>query len=482
MAKGNLAGVTLISQVMVARWIALTFAFSSAVLPFNRDGKPGAPGNGDGGPSPSGDGLAFIEPAPGVAAQESAPGGAVEWDPLSRQSTYFLGIMHGFRLLTEQGTRSGLRGPFWKNYANSVTNLHGIADGDPFYVNYLGHPLQGSVVSQMFRHNDPRYRDVEFGRSRRYWKSTLRGMGYAWAFSTQFEIGPLSEASIGAIQSRYPQQGFVDHIVTPTIGAAWAIGEDAIDRYLIKRMERATENPWIRAIARSVLNPSRSMANTLRGKEFWYRDSRPGVYAYRPHLERRAPPPDDPSPPAVEGVAPFELHLPAQFTRFGDHTCLGGGADAAFRVTERWQAVLQVSGCKSYGLGTNWSGDALTYLLGPRWQAAANSRWSPYVHVLVGGQKVTQEWTNAELRQKLVRSTDTPELSFEKRALYTRSYETNGLALNMGGGVQVGLNSALALRLASLEYVQAWSNPVNGFDYGNGVRFSVGLTLRVGTW
>lgn len=466
---------------MVARWIALFFAFSSAVLPFNRDGKPGVSGNGNGGPEPSGDGLAFIEPVPALPSESAAPRGAVEWEPLSRQSTYFLGMMHGFRLLTEPGTRSGLRGPFWRNYTRSITNLHGIADGDPFYVNYLGHPLQGSVASLLFRQNDPAYRDVEFGRSRRYWKSTLRGMAYAWAFSTQFEIGPLSEASIGAIQSRYPQQGFIDHIVTPTIGAGWLIGEDAIDLYLVKRIERMTENPWIRGVARSTLNPSRSLANTLRGKVFWHRDNRPGVFTYRPELERK-PGEEEPAPPPAEGVAPLEFHLPMQFTRFGTHSCLGGGADAAFRLTPRWQAVLQVSGCKTYGLRRDWSGDALTYLLGPRWQPTAGSRWNPYLHVLVGGQKITQEFTNVELRQKLVRATDSPELSFEKRALYTRSYETNGLAFSMGGGLQVGLNNALALRLASLEYVQAWNNALNGFDYGNGVRFSIGLTLRVGTW
>lgn len=126
---------------------------------------------------------------------------SVQWGPLLRQSGLFLGIQHGFRLATEPGTRAGMRGPFFRGWHEAVTSLHGWSDGDPFLVNYIGHPMQGAVSSYSWIQNDPGFRSAQFGRSTRYWKSRLRAAGYAWAYSTQFELGPLSEASLGKVQS-----------------------------------------------------------------------------------------------------------------------------------------------------------------------------------------------------------------------------------------------------------------------------------------
>lgn len=55
------------------------------------------------------------------------------------------------------------------------------------------------------------------------------------------------------------------------------IGEDALDRFVIRRVERATANPWIKLAVRTSLNPTRSFANLLRGKVPWHRDDREGV-------------------------------------------------------------------------------------------------------------------------------------------------------------------------------------------------------------
>lgn len=94
-------------------------------------------------------------------------------------------------------------------------------DGDLFYVNYVGHPIQGSASGFIWVQNDGKYRKAEFGNNSVYWKSRMRATAFSWAYSTQFEIGPISEASIGKIQSRYPQQSWVDHVATPVIGLAW---------------------------------------------------------------------------------------------------------------------------------------------------------------------------------------------------------------------------------------------------------------------
>jgi hypothetical protein len=137
----------------------------------------------------------------------------VEWRNLGAASIRFMALMQAFR---------------W--------------DGDPFYVNYVGHPFQGAISGRLFLLNDPRYKRAEFGRSRDYWKGELRATAFAWAFSDQFEIGALSKASAGHIQKDFPQVGFVDHVVTPVVGLSRMLGEDAIDRYVISRSKasRAT--------------------------------------------------------------------------------------------------------------------------------------------------------------------------------------------------------------------------------------------------
>ena len=63
-----------------------------------------------------------------------------------RASGRFLAVEHAFRLATEPGTRDGLKGKFFGNYARAVGSIHGWSDGDEFYVNYVGHPAQGSVA------------------------------------------------------------------------------------------------------------------------------------------------------------------------------------------------------------------------------------------------------------------------------------------------------------------------------------------------
>ena len=168
----------------------------------------------------------------------------IQWRPLLEQSLYFLGVQHGFRLATEKGTRGGFSGPYLRNVAKSIGSLRGWSDGDVALVNYVGHPMQGAVTGYIFAQNDPRYRRVQFGTSRAYWKGRLRATAYSFAYSTQFEIGPISEASIGTIQSRWPQQGLVDHVVTPVIGLGWQVAEDAVDRLVIQKIEDRIGNRW----------------------------------------------------------------------------------------------------------------------------------------------------------------------------------------------------------------------------------------------
>ncbi len=400
-----------------------------------------------------------IEP-PRPAKASSNATDSIQWAPLARQAFWFMSIQHGFRLATEPGTRTGLRGPFISGWTHAAGNLHGWADGDPFYVNYVGHPMQGAVASHLFINNDPRYRDAEFGKNALYWKSRLRATAFSFAYSTQFEIGPFSEASIGKIQSRFPQHGFVDHVVTPLGGLVWTIAEDAVDQLVIRKIEDRVENSAVRIILRGALNPSRSFANVLSGKVPWYRPYRGGIWSYG--FVPEPPKQIVEETPESEKVERFSLATPMHVRRLGRDTCVGAGANAAIRLTETLDWAIDVNGCKIVNPGNWLSGEALVYQTGPRWRPASSGRWNPHVYMLAGGLKVTKN-----------RNDERPP---------THTWERNGFALSMGGGLDVSLSRAFALRLASLEYMHAWMPPVRGVPLNDGFRASVGLMLRIGTW
>jgi hypothetical protein len=200
--------------------------------------------------------------------------GKFHWGAAVRQSFYFLMIEHGYRLAAESDTRVALRGPFFRDWGASVAGIHGWGDGDTIVTNYVGHPIGGSVAGRIEIQNDPGGRLLEFSNSRPYWKSRLRATAWAALYSTQFEIGPLSEASIGNV-GKVKTAGYVDLVVTPTAGTALIVLEDIADKYLVKKLEARTKSVRKRALYRTFMNPARTAANVLRGKAPWYRDNRP---------------------------------------------------------------------------------------------------------------------------------------------------------------------------------------------------------------
>jgi hypothetical protein len=412
----------------------------------------------------------------------------VDWHHLLLSSGTFLAFEHAFRSATEQGTRDGFGGSFVSGYGNALGNLHGWSDGDPFLVNYVGHPMQGSVTGFIWQHNDRAYRDVVFGQNARYWKSKLRSAAFSYVFSVQFEIGPLSEASLGHIQASYPAQGFVDHVVTPAIGMGWTIAEDALDRYVVRNIELHTRNPYLRALSRG-LNPARSFANMFEGRYPWERDDRPSPFRHYPEslaladMERETRRVEVHPPP---GVAPFEFTVTPNFRQYtgsgSQGSCAGGRGAAALRIAPDWQIVVDVNGCKLLGLKPNLTGDSLSYMTGPRWTPQISSRWTPHAQVLVGGTKLTQERTDPELRDELVAAAKPTDNLNELHMKYTKQYETNGFALAAGIGLDYKLNNALAIRVASLDYSRSWTSDLNGVNYQRGMQFTTGLVLRMGTW
>ena len=216
--------------------------------------------------------------APGESRIDRAPDfPGIAWSNVLTESLFFLGIMHSYRLMIEPDTRASLSGKFWKDYFNSVKQLRGWSDGDSFITNYVGHPMMGAAAGRILIQNDPRGRTLEVDLSKQYFKSRLKAFGYSVLYSTQFEWGLISEGTIGnATPNQYTRHPFsyIDFVVTPTVGTVFLVGEDLIDKYVIRKIEKWTTNRAIRAVARGALNPSRGFANMLRFKYPWYRETR----------------------------------------------------------------------------------------------------------------------------------------------------------------------------------------------------------------
>lgn len=422
------------------------------------------------------------------SSEVRAPG--VQWKSLINSSLFYLGTMHSFRLATEAGTREGLHNSVIGGYFKTLGAMHGWSDGDGYYENYLGHPIEGAVSGYIWIHNDSRYRAVQFGASRDYWMSRLRAYAFAWAFSEQFEIGPISEASIGQIQRYCCAYGFVDHVITPNGGLVWMLAGDALDRYVTVPFENRTQNRNFRILARMALNPPQTFANLMMLQSPWHRENRDTATDYdgkmflRPSRTLAAAVRTDGNPGGFDVVPKFELAASVpSLHQVGGLNCLGGGGIGAFRATDFWQWTVEIGGCTlGNSLPTNWSGDSLTFAVGPQWIVHTAGRWSPHAHFRVGGQKVTEKHNNSQLPDE-VPSQHSPDANASNNYdRYARHWETTGFSVSMGGGLDVALNRALAVRVANLDYTRSWLGDLNGRNFDHGFRFSTGLVLRVGTW
>lgn len=206
-------------------------------------------------------------PAPSSEAQQG-----FQWAEAFKQYLMVLTFQHSVRLFQEK-THSELGGPFWADYVESVASLRGWADGDNFTTNFVAHPMMGAVTGYIQIQNDPAGRRVEFGRSGAYWRSRGWALTAAAIYSLQFELGPMSEASIGNVGLKAGTMAYVDLVITPLFGVGMIVAEDAIDRYLIAKVEGRMGVVKAR-ILRTILNPNRSVANLIRLEVPWKRDAR----------------------------------------------------------------------------------------------------------------------------------------------------------------------------------------------------------------
>lgn len=426
--------------------------------------------------------------------------GAFEWRSATRQAWLYTGVMHSFRFATEAGTRDALNGPWFQDWMASISEIRGWDDGDPFITDYVAHSMEGAIFGFIQQNNDPRYRQVEWGSGRDYWISRLHALSFSAIMSTQWKIGPASEASLGNVQL-HESPGFIDFVNTPTLGVCEMMAEDITDRYVIMALENRISNRIVLMVARSFLNPSRTFSNLMAFKEPWYRTTRVGLfrenYILRKKLleEYRAggtKPFEVVKRSSQEARIPFPLEAPielmasAHYESFlGGGSCIGGGGTGALRIRPSWQFVSEVNGCLVVNMPKNESGDSEMYSAGIRWTPRASQRISPYGQVLIGGRRITHEIDDPEKRRQLrdAWNDGSGTLShYPMRSEWSTEHEANGFSIAMGGGVDFVVNRALAWRIGNLEYTHSWLPNVDQIRASEGVRFTSGLTLRIGTW
>ncbi len=224
------------------------------------DGARQAEGGGDGSPArlPSEPRRSSMpNPAPYLSAEARAPvepadhrrdgplgieyARRFDWQSAALNSLRFLMLEHGARIVFQDKTRDKLGGPLLKDYYKTIrTRPRSFGDGDRFFTNWIAHPIQGATAYHLARIS-------RASRPQSFW--------WGVAYSTQFELGILSEAMIGNVGISP-----VDLVVTPTLG--YALGRT--EEWLVERM-RGSRRPWLRRMA-PVLVPGRFLTALATGR------------------------------------------------------------------------------------------------------------------------------------------------------------------------------------------------------------------------
>ncbi len=206
-------------------------------------------------------------PSGAPATTPSLEKGPIAWRSLVRDSIVLLLAQHTVRLTFEESTRESLAGPFFEEWFASAGSLCCWNDGDRKTTNYLWHPLLGSTTSFVFANNHRASQETPIGSNRHYWKAKGAQAIYSFIYEINFELGPLSEASIGNVGLQPGQMTYCDFVVTPGIGLLISIAEDAARLHIIDRVKRS-HLYWGNTLA-VLLNPTRSVANVMGGKRPW---------------------------------------------------------------------------------------------------------------------------------------------------------------------------------------------------------------------
>ncbi len=180
---------------------------------------------------------------------------------------------------------------YWRDYMQSLKSWKdsGWSDGDPNMFGYVGHPIQGAFTSYIWIQNDPKSERMEFSNTKAYWRSRLKATIWNAVYSTQWNLGPISEVTVEKYGTKVREPwnrngtwpciskncftgvGQIDIVMTPIGGLGWLIGEEWMDKNIARRVEGATSNRLLIDTVRCTFNPIRAGANILHGNRPWFR-------------------------------------------------------------------------------------------------------------------------------------------------------------------------------------------------------------------
>ncbi len=306
------------------------------------------------------------------------------WTGLLVQSFEFSAMSDIFRLATDNTLRSlTVDKPFWHDYIASLQqfNMRRWNDGDDFLVNYVGHPLEGGVAAYTEIQNSPTQSRIQWG-EQGYWPSRTKAFLWSTLYSTYSEIGPTGEAGIGSEGGytydtrcilhcdgvKYPfsgrdtnNTGWVDFIITPTVGMLWVFAEDALDKEVSERIIAHTgRTADVARVVRGSLNPSRTFANFLRGRNPWYRDwdnpqtnnldQGPSLHFLRAWEKGNGELEAYPDWKRVE-IAPHSASFATTLTKSTCQYCVGMTQGAGLQASAQLWKYLYADGDVSYSAG-----------------------------------------------------------------------------------------------------------------------------------
>ncbi len=216
-----------------------------------------------------------------------APECGVHWGELAISTALFNTFQNSGNAYTGYYYRyETTHGKWFDRYVNSVTGYQfgTWSDGNPKLDDYVGHPLMGDISDYLWIQNDPKGMTVPFGNNYPYWRSRLRALAFSTFYSTEWKLGPFGESGVGhagdhlayeETEGGYRNEtGFVSLVTTPVGGLLWTVGEDALDKYVVKRLQEKSHNWFLLTLESMAFAPGHATANVLRFRPLWYRDDR----------------------------------------------------------------------------------------------------------------------------------------------------------------------------------------------------------------
>ena len=102
--------------------------------------------------------------------------------------------------------------------------------------------------------------------------------------------------------------------------------------------------------------------------------------------------------------AAFELAAEPMFQQYLGHagsSCMGAMGAGTLKLTMASAPVIRIDGCELFGFPANYSGDALSYVPGPRWSLFSTGGWKLYVQLL-GDTKVSHEYADLARKNEVI--------------------------------------------------------------------------------